>query len=205
MAAARYQHYVREGGTHGVRRYLQPERFRRDVARHPFKYPLLSLDYLDYTGRICNFRALFGPERVLVWPFEQFRAEPVTFAAEFAACLDLELDTARLDYSPENAGFGRNTQMLARWINHLTYRSVLDKRYRLRLVSSKVRGEPPRAFNRTAFRGSYLVPREILGRELEASIRERFAEPNRRLAGEPGLPPARAWLPLARRLSGIRG
>lgn len=188
MAAALYRHYVREGGTHPPRRYFFPGRYRKDVARHPFKYPLFSFDHLDYGGLIGHYESLFGTGNVHVFPYEAFRADPAGFIAGFGERLGLEVDPARLAFGQENAGDGRNSLALARLANRLSYRSVLDKRWCLNLVSNKLRSQLPRWLDRTPLRGPAPMPAALLGRELVAEIRERFAEPNRRLMAACDLP-----------------
>ena len=204
MAAALYAHYVREGGTHGPRRYLCPERYRRDVARHPFKYPLFAFSHLDYGGLVDCYARLFGEERVHLFPFERFRADPRGFVAGYARRLGLTLDRDLddLDWRPDNAGFGRNALGLARLLNRFTYRSVLDKHYIVRGLSNKVRSNLPRALAASRFAGPRQTPRELLGDDLIATIHQRFAAPNRALAERWGLPLAELGYPFVHRARG---
>jgi len=188
MCAALYRHYVREGGTYGPRRYLCPERYRRDAARHGFKYPLFSFDHLDYLGLIRHYMDQFGPERVHVYAFEAFRTNPKAFSRMFSTDLGLELDADALDFAPENPGLGRNALFLALMLNHLTYRSVLDKRFCLTLMSNKLRSDLLLRLNRTRLRGADQTPPKLLGEQLVQEIEMRFAVPNRELAATLGLP-----------------
>ena len=187
VCGALYRHYVREGGTYGPERYLCPERYRRDIARHGFKYPVFSFDHLEYLGLIDHYRELFGPERVQVYPFEAFRADPPAFIRAFSANLGLEVETETLDYAPENRGLGHNALWLGRLLNHLTYRSVLDKRYCLPLMSNKLRSNLPLWLNRTSLRGADQTPRQLLGPRLVQEIVAHFAVSNRILATTLGL------------------
>ena len=188
MAAALYRHYVREGGTHRPHRYFFPERYRRDVARHRFKYPVFTFDHLEYNGLIDYYRTRFGEANVHVFAYEQFRADPAEFVAGFCARLGLQVDPASLSWGQENPGDGMNALRLARFLNRFTYRSVLDKRYWFQGISNKLRSQLPRALNRTPLRGTSPDAEALLGKDLVATIRDRFAEPNRRLADTLGLP-----------------
>jgi len=188
MAATLYGHYVREGGTHGPRRYLCPERWRNDVRRHPFKYPLFSLDFLDYRGLIGHYRALFGHDRVLVFAFEQFRADPRAFIGDYAHALGLLPGPGPIDYGPINTGLRRNVMTVARLLNRLTYRSVLDKQWTGPLISNKIRSNLPLWLNRTPLAGPRLSPTDILGEALAAEIAQRFAPVNGVLIAQTGLP-----------------
>jgi hypothetical protein len=199
MTAALYSHYVREGGTHGPRRYLCPERFRRDVARHPFKYPLFSFAHLDYGGLADCYAGLFGAARVHLFPFEAFRADPRGFVAGYLERLGVTLDRGpdALDWRPDNIGFGRNALWLARLLNRFTYRSVLDKHYLVRGLSNKVRSNLPRRLAASRFAGPRQTPRALLGDALVGEIEARFAAPNTALAERWGLPLAELGYPMA--------
>ena len=199
MATALYAHYVREGGTHSPHRYLCPERHRRDVARHPFKYPLFSFSHLDYGGLADCYASLFGPARVHLFPFELFRTDPRGFVAGFVERFRLRLDCSldELDWRPDNTSFGRNALWLARQLNRFTYRSVLDKHYIVRGLSNKVRSNLPRRLAASGFAGPRQTPRELLGSDLIREIETRFAAANQVLAERWRLPLAELGYPMA--------
>jgi len=190
MAATLYSHYVREGGTHGAQRYLFPAHYRRDVARHPFKYPVFDLGFLDYGGLIDCYAGLFGAARVHVLPFEQFRADPRAFVTDYLPRLGLVLDCPLevLDWRADNPAFGRHALLLARLLNRLTYRSVLDKHYLVRGLSNKVRSNLPRALAASPLAGRRQSPTELLGEVVVREIQQRFQTQNRDLAARWGLP-----------------
>lgn len=187
MAAALYMHYIREGGTHSPKRYFFPERYRKDVARHSFKYPVFSFDHLEYIGLVEHYESLFGKGRVHIFAYESFRTDPVPFVRMFAERLGLEVDWGKVDFEAENTGYGANAIRLARLLNRFTYRSVLDKRFCLNLLSNKFRSELPRMLNRSRLRGQRPTPERILGPELLGYLRERFVPTNRRLSERYGL------------------
>ena len=195
MAAALYRNYVREGGTYRPRRYFFPEQYRKDIARHPFKYPVFSFDHLDYGGLLAYYAELFGRKNVHVFSYEAFREEPGKFANELGARLGLRLDTAGLAFSRENEGDASRSLALTRLLNRLSYRNVLDKRWCLNLLSNKLRSQPRRWLNGTVLGGPIPDAETLLGPELVETIRQRFAHSNGRLAEDWGLPLGRLGYP----------
>ncbi len=188
LAAALYRHYVREGGTYGPRRYLLPARYRTDVARHPFKFPVFDLGHLDYRGAIAHYARLFGDARVHVFPFEAFRADPPGFVADYCERLGLDVDLAALDYRPDNEGLGSLALGLGRVLNRFSYRSVLDKHWWLRAISNKLRSNPPLWLMRAGLGGPRQSARALLGDALADEIAGRFTGANRALAARWALP-----------------
>ncbi|NBC47987.1 MAG: hypothetical protein GVY22_08350 [Gammaproteobacteria bacterium] len=188
MTAALYRHYLREGGTHSPQRYLCPDRWRNDVRRHPFKYPVFSLGFLDYRGLTQHYRRLFGDSRVHIFAFELFRDDPRSFVAAFVERFGIKVDITRLDYRPSNQGLSRNAMVAARFLNHLTYRSVLDKRWIGPLISNKIRSNLPLWLSRSPLSGPRQSASDLLGARLVAEIEEHFATPNHELAQQTGLP-----------------
>jgi len=199
MAAALYRHYVREGGTHGPSRYLRPDSWRTDAHRHPFKFPLFSLEFLQYQGLIAYYRSLFGEGRVHVFAFEAFRQDAKGFVAAFANRLAIQADLAQLDYRPSNAGLSRNALVIARFLNRFTYRSLIDKQWIGPLISNKLRSNLPLWLNRSPLRGPRTGPQEVLGPSLAAEIDWRFADSNTELVQLTGLPLAELGYPTAAR------
>jgi hypothetical protein len=196
LAAALYRHYVREGGTYRPRRYLMPARYRTDVARHPFKFPVFDLCHLDYLGALEHYARLFGRGRVHVFPFETFRANPRGFVADFCDQLGLEVDLSALDYRPDNEGLGAHAMRLGRVLNRFSYRSVLDKHWWVRGISNKLRSNPPLWLMRAGLGGPRQSARTLLGSALSEEIATHFASANRELAARWSLPLAQLGYPL---------
>ncbi len=188
MAAASYAQYLKKGGTFGPRRYLFPARYHKGANRQSFKRPLFSLDHFDYRGLIRHYWRMFGPERVYVYPYEAFSKAPYAFMAQFTADLGLEVDSDPLDFAPANAAFRHRTLALARFLNLFTYKWDADKRQVLPLLPSKALNPLLEGFNRTPLAGHRLSPEALLGADVVAFIEDYFAEPNRELAIETGLP-----------------
>ncbi|MEN8174894.1 MAG: hypothetical protein ABFS23_03975 [Pseudomonadota bacterium] len=183
MAASLYAHYIREGGTRGAARYFQPASWRKDVARHPFKYPLFSWDYLDYRGLIRHYQALFGVERVHVFCFEDFLRDIRAFIPDFVQRLGLRVTLGEdLSFEAENRGYGINALRVGRLLNLFTYRSVLDKQYLVPLLSNKLRSRIPQWIAAGPFAGAAADAERVLPPSLIADLHAYFGPRNNELA-----------------------
>jgi hypothetical protein len=99
MLRSAYDQYVDEGGACSIRDYLQPPRTR--LAMPSFRF-----EHFEYHRLIEHYQQLFGPERVLVLAFEQFRADGGRFlrrimqfagnASSFVADPDERVNAGRL-------------------------------------------------------------------------------------------------------------
>jgi hypothetical protein len=187
MVTALYRHYIREGGTFGPQRYFFPERSRKDVARHPFKYPLFSFDHLEFLGLIRHYKQLFGPENVHVFAYEEFQRNQKQFVDNFAKQLGLTIDLHKLDFSRLNTGHGRWAMALGKFLNRFSYRSVLDKHYFLNIVPNRMRSNLPRSLAKSVFSGRRTTLEEMAGPEMVQFLRQRFADSNAHLAVETGI------------------
>jgi hypothetical protein len=196
MAAALYRHYIREGGTFGPHRYFFPERYRKDVARHPFKYPLFSFEHLEFLGLIRHYKQLFGPEKVHVFAYEEFRRNQKQFVENYARELGLVIDLDKLDFSSLNIGHGRWAMALGKFLNRFSYRSVLDKHYFLNIVPNRMRSNLPRRVAKSVFSGRLATLEEMAGPKMTQLLRQRFAESNAQLSRETGLDLGRYGYPL---------
>jgi hypothetical protein len=73
---AMYSQHITDGGTGSVKRYLQtPE---PGLGRRPY----FRLGFYEYDKLIAYYQKLFGPERVLVLPFEMLRSNADGFLGE---------------------------------------------------------------------------------------------------------------------------
>lgn len=75
MILSSYSMYLRGGGLLRLKDYL-------DLPRFPHAIPFFSLEFFEYDHLIAYYQNLFGPERVLVLPYEMFAREPDRFAGE---------------------------------------------------------------------------------------------------------------------------
>lgn len=125
--ASAYLQYVKGGGTHGVHRYL----FGRDrlgpVAPERDEAPGFRREHFDYARLIAHYDALFGADRVHVFRYEDFRADPHGFAAAYAGHFGLDVAIDTLDWGTRNPSLSRSLLWSARAANMLTRRAVADK------------------------------------------------------------------------------
>ncbi len=188
MAAAAYAQYLKKGGTFGPRRFLFPARYRKGARRQPFKRPLFSFDHFTYLGLIRHYRHLFGTDHVHVFTYEAFRQDLSSFLTHFTAELGLTVDLDAPEFALANATYRHRTLALARLLNHFTAKWDADKRHLLPILPSKTFDPILRGFNRTPLAGRRLAPEELLGSDIVAFINAFYAETNRALAAETGLP-----------------
>ena len=71
-----YSQYVTDGGDLPLSRFLNPP------EPHLNRVPGWDFDFLAYHRLIGYYRKLFGPERVLVLPFELLTREPRRFITD---------------------------------------------------------------------------------------------------------------------------
>ena len=188
IIAAAYAQYVKQGGTYGPTHFLFPGRHHKGPWRMPYKMPLFAFEHFAYLGLIRHYRALFGPERVHVFAYEALRQDPRGFLADYAQRLNLQVDWQRLDLSATNSSYRHRTLQLARIFNHLTYRNVAYKRYLLSISSYRYLERLIGWFDTTPMAGHKLAARDLLGSEIVAHIEQFYADSNRMLAAETGLP-----------------
>lgn len=195
--ASAYIQYVKGGGTYGARRYL----FGRDrlspVAPERDEAPGFRREHFDYARLVAHYDRLFGADRVHLFRYEDFRADPRAFASAYAARFGLELDLDRLDCGTRNPALSRPLLRLARAANCFTRRAVAQKACLIHLpgwygVSRKLlrRASASRRFGRPLgtsdilderaiahFRDYYRPGNEALARRLPSSVIGRPCSP----------------------------
>lgn len=187
FAAACYQQYVREGGTGSPRRYLFPQDYRHLTKYRPFKTPRFEVSQLDATGLIAHYDALFGRENVHVFAYEDFARQPAAFLTRYKALFGLEGGPDEAGGSV-NASYRRGLLPLARFLNLFTQRSVADKRVLIHIPYwYPVRKYLLKRLNSMPLFGGRPSPDTLLGPDVAAWLRGRFAESNRRLAARLGI------------------
>lgn len=188
IIGAAYAQYVKQGGTYGPSYFLFPGRHYKGPWRMPYKMPLFAFEHFAYLGLIRHYQALFGAERVHVFAYEALRQDPRGFLADYAQRLNLQVDLQRLDFNAANSSYRHRTLQLARIFNHLTYRNVAYKRYVLPISSYRYLERLMGWFDTTPMAGHKFTARDLLGREIVAHIEHFYADSNRILAAETGLP-----------------
>ncbi len=188
MIASAYKQYVKEGGTHGVNRYLHPGRYLPESGFQPAKAALFDFAHFDYAALVDHYDTLFGRERVQVFAYEDFRRDNRAFLEDYVRRLELDVDLDGLGDTRPNPPYGRGVLPLARLLNHFTYRDLLYKRCWLHLpLLYKLRGSLLERLDRLPGLGAPVAPQRLLGRQNVALIRARYAESNRWLARRTGL------------------
>jgi len=200
--AASYAQYVRRGGTYSAAAYLGLGNGWSCRAPRPDKRPEFDLADFSYLPLLRLYRRAFGSERVHVYLYEEFKADPAAFMNRL--CVDHGLTLAR-DVCPRP---GRVTKKsyppwllwLARCLNRLTRRDVVNKHCWVSipgwywvargLAEGLCRLAPARA-------GAAAV----LGPERVAAVSDYYAPGNAALEREFSLPLSRHHYPLPDRPS----
>lgn len=172
---------IGRGYPHSVRWLLDPI--------SPKAIPQTTPDFLRYDALAAYYRERFGPERVLILPYELFLEDPKAFVSRIAAFAGGPAARLNLDRVPTgqvvNPNRGLTAVTVLRLVNKLVLRSPLDPRG---IIRSDVRGVRQWR-DRTANRIARLVP-DTLDRWLERRFARyvarqtagRFRDSNRRLA-----------------------
>lgn len=199
MIASTYKQYIKEGGTHGVNRYLAPRRYLSNSGFRQAKAPYFTFDHFEYLPLIRHYRNVFGEENVKVYPFEAFTRDNQGFAKRYAAELELDIDWGRVQYQQANPPYQRVPLLLARVLNHFTLRDVADKHYLLNIPGFyRIRGKLMRGLNKLPIAGGQVSSEKLLGKRWIGYIIDRFAESNQQLAAETGLDLAEFGYPIVR-------
>jgi len=197
LIASAYRQYVKEGGTHGVNRYIFHHRYLPRSGFRPAKAAFFSIDHFDFYPLIALYQELFGKDQVFVYLYEDFAENKERFVERFCEELDIRVDPLSLEYKRLNPGYRSRTLYLARFFNHFTHRDVADKRYYLNMPIFRTTRTWLSFINRLAISGKYPTSYELLGRENTRWINERFSRNNRRLEDELRLPLTRFGYPVA--------
>jgi hypothetical protein len=79
MIVSTYKQYVREGGA------LPPSKFMLPPTSRSLRVPWFDLRHFEYHHLLAYYRRLFGDDAVLALPYEQFVADPRSFAEQIAS------------------------------------------------------------------------------------------------------------------------
>lgn len=170
-----WKQYVRDGGGASLRGYLQP--------RRPYEVPQFRFSHLEYHHSVSLYQELFGPDRVLVLPFEELASNPSGSHDRIAAFAGLPPIKSG-PMGERYPSLGALTLSLKRPFNRVFVRTSLSPAAPLYLKDHERRFERldrwlPRA------------PSRLLERRLRAYVAtvvgERYAESNRVTATLAGL------------------
>jgi hypothetical protein len=150
VLASTYAHYVRKGGTLG-----RSELFRPSEPGEPA--PGVE-DYFDYDAAVSLYERVFGPENVLVMPYELLRDDPAEFVRQMEDRFGIRSSSAvppraNVTISPaELTWYPRFTRLVYRASAPLgryrqrvieRYLAVLDRLALRRLAEALARATPP--------------------------------------------------------------
>ena len=177
MIVSTYKQYVREGGALPVTKFMRPPRSRS------LRVPWFDLRHFEYHHLIGYYRRLFGDERVLTLPYEQFRADPRSFVERLAEFAGRPLTAGQLDGLPfestTNPGPPATTISVRRRLNVLGVRTDLNPAPPL---ASPVFWRLGKRIDRMALAPTGAVTREEekLRRTVADRVGDIYAESNRR-------------------------
>lgn len=199
MIAACYAQYVRGGGTFSVNRYLWPQRYLSDGAESRYyKIPRFSFEHFEYLPLLSHYAALFGRERVHVFPYEALRETPDELLDEMETRFELCIKRQRLAGGRRNTSYRRWLHPAARFLNLFTRRTVLDKHYLVHIPYwYPVRRWLLESLNRLPL-GAPPSPEQLLGDANLNYIDSRYRDSNGELADRFDLDLARYGYPLPR-------
>ena len=124
MIVSTYKQFVREGGAMSVTKFMQPPTSRS------MRIPWFDFRYFEYDHLLGYYRRLFGADRVLALPYEQFRSDPRSFVERLAGFAGRPLTAKQLDALPfdsrENPGPPATAIAARRWLNTLGVRTDLN-------------------------------------------------------------------------------
>jgi hypothetical protein len=178
-----YSQYITDGGD------LSPRRFLNPPEPHLNRVPGWDFDFLAYDRLIRHYRDLFGPERVLVLPFEALTREPERFVGDIVRFCGREPgQTAAVSSGLVNPRRPLTLQFVTRLINRYLVRSQLSNRGFLPQPKARAAlGLMAPVFNLLS---PGLVERALdrrIRRTIEAAVADRYAESNHRTAALIGL------------------
>lgn len=123
---ASYAQYVSGGGTWGQKRYFDTANHVRGALTRPWKAPAFEFEHFAFDRLIAHYDALFGRERVHVYPYEWLH-DPQAMLARMKAELGLGLESPPAPGSRANASLGAGAMALLRAANLFTRQSVVNK------------------------------------------------------------------------------
>jgi hypothetical protein len=176
MIVSTYKQYVREGGALPPRKFMLPPRSRS------LRVPWFDLRHFEYHHLLAYYRRLFGPNSVLVLPYEQFVTDPSSFVEQIARSAGRPLDGETLRSLPFESATNPSPPATAivarRWLNGLGVCTDLNPSPPL----------PSPLFWRLGKRldRASLAPRQTVEREeaklrqiVDETVGERYVESNR--------------------------
>jgi hypothetical protein len=181
--ASAWLQYVKGGGTFGLHRYLFGRDSLSPVAPERDEAPGFRLEHFDYHRLVAHYDGLFGPDRVHLFRYEDFRADPRGFASAYAARFGLDVPLGQMDWTARNPSLSRPLLWAARAMNLFTRRAVADKNWLVHIpgwygLSRRLL----RRANASGRIGRALRPADLIDAALEQRLRAYYAPGEAKLA-----------------------
>lgn len=196
MILSTYLQYIRGGGTRSLQRFLFPYSRGSLYRRRWYKKPMLTLDHFDYQHLIHHYRSIFGSSNVHVFCYEDFAADPRTFANDFAMRFDLDVPLEQLSYARRNESLGIISLHLARLLGPFARWDTPNRLVLLPVMPMWMHKAGLKAFNKTPLSGPRVTPQGLFGDTLYRSLYDRFATDNQILNRDLALPLEKYGYPL---------
>lgn len=126
ICRASYAQYVSGGGTWGQRRYFETARFVQGALTRAWKAPVFEFEHFEFDRLVAHYDALFGRERVHVYPYE-WLDDRETLLARMEADLGLSLETQPAQAKRANRSLGTAGLTVMRGVNLFSRQSVVNK------------------------------------------------------------------------------
>lgn len=126
ICRATYAQYVSGGGTWGQKRYFDTARHVCGALTRPWKAPAFEFEHFEFDRLVAHYDALFGRERVHVYPYEWLKDRPALIA-RLEADLGLSLDVLPPEKSRSNTSLGGAGLTVMRAVNLFSRQSVVNK------------------------------------------------------------------------------
>jgi len=199
MILSTYLQYVRGGGTRSLTRFLVPYARGSLYRRRWYKKPMLTLDHFAYQNLIRHYRTVFGSANIHVFCYEDFAADPRSFAKDYATRFELDAPLDQLSYARRNESLGMISLQLARLLGPFSRWDTPNRLVLLPVMPMWMHKAGLEAFNKTTLSGSRTTPENLFGEKLYHSLYERFAADNRALSRMLELPLEQHAYPLPAR------
>jgi hypothetical protein len=163
MMLSVYKQHITTSGTQSIGQMW------RDHPPEERRRPTPGLDVFEYHHLIGYYQQLFGPERVLVLPFESLRADPVTFVKTVCSFAGVEPPADELPSGNRNAGNPALLVALLRYSNLVLRAIGLTGPFGGPIANERLRRVRYRAIDRVA----PLIPKALsrsFDRRLEAKV-----------------------------------
>lgn len=192
ICRASYVQYVSGGGTWSEARYFDSAGHVHGALKRPWKAPCFAFEHFEFDRLVAHYDALFGAERVFVYPYEWLR-EPEALIARMQADLEITFDAPPNAARRVNGSLDPTAMTVLRGVNRFTAQSVANKDTIVDLPG----GQAIRHVTKFLMRR---VPgkrcQHLLGQRWQGHVAAHYPDSNRRLIALRDLPLAELGYPV---------